>query len=80
MSQRKKSREERFLEKVYELASEKGEPDSEVDRYEVGKLVGANPKATDNSVQMLAKNGLLKRGEGDKVYLSDTGLRFVQDL
>ena len=80
MSQRKKSKEELFLKKLYELAEQSGSPENEVDRYEAGKLVGEHEKGADNTVQMLVKNGFLKRGEDKAVYLTAQGVRFVKEL
>lgn len=80
MSQKKTSKEERFLQKLYHLAEETGDSENEIDRYEVGKLVGENSKGTDNTVQMLAKNGFLKRGEESKVYLTSRGVHFAKSL
>lgn len=78
MSQKKTTKEERFLQKLYDLAQKTGSPKDGVDRYEVGNLVGENSKGTDNTVQMLAKNGFLSRAEGDKVCLTDRGVLFVK--
>lgn len=78
MSQKKKSKEELFLQKLYELASASGDPENEIDRYEVGKLVGENPKGADHTVQMLVKNGFLKRGDEARVYLTERGVLFAK--
>jgi len=80
MSQKKKSKEELFLKKLYELAKQSGDVENDVDRYAVGKLVGEHEKGADNTVQMLVKNGFLKRGEGSNVYLTERGIHFVKEL
>lgn len=77
MSQRKTSKEEKFLSKLYELASAKGDPHQEIDRYTIGEAIGERPKGADHTVQVLTKNGLIKKGEEKSVYLSDFGLKFV---
>lgn len=76
---KRKSKEELFLEKLYQLAELKGDPEQEVDRYEVGGILGANPRAIDNIVQVLTKNNFIKRGEETLVFLTPLGIRFVQD-
>jgi Mn-dependent DtxR family transcriptional regulator len=80
MSQKKTSKEERFLKKLYHLDQKNGGSESGIDRYQVGKLIGENTKGTDNTVQMLAKNGFLKRGEEGKVYLTSRGIHFAKSL
>lgn len=78
MSQKKTSKEEHYLLKLYELASAKGGPKNEVDRYKVGEAIGESPKGVDHTVQMLTKNGLTKKTDERKVQLTDFGVRFVK--
>ncbi|NGX58922.1 MAG: hypothetical protein KR126chlam3_00063 [Chlamydiae bacterium] len=77
MSERKTSKEERFLQKLYEFAESKGDPEGEIDRYEVGRAIGEHTKSTDHSVQILAKIGFIKKSENNLIYLTDAGLRFL---
>lgn len=79
MSQTKRSKEERFLLHMYEMAKKSGDPQNEVDRYAVGRLVGEHTRGVDNTVQMLSKNGLLKKGEGSAIHLSPSGLHYVEE-
>ncbi|MBS0630046.1 MAG: hypothetical protein JSS30_07500 [Verrucomicrobia bacterium] len=79
MSQRKTSKEEHYLLKLYELASAKGDPKGQVDRHVVGEAIGEHTKATDNIVQLLTKNNLTKK-EGDiMIHLTDFGLKYVKE-
>lgn len=80
MSQKKKSKEEMFVLKLYELAMKTGDPENEVDRYAVGKLVGEHTKGADHTVQLLTKNGFTKRGDGSLVYLTKGGVALAQEL
>ena len=77
MSEKKKSQEERFLQKLYEMAHAKGDLEGEVDRYEVGRAIGENTRSTDHSVQMLAKNGFLKKRGDTLIHLTSSGLAFL---
>lgn len=79
MNQKKQSKEELFLLKLHEIASAKEDPQTEVDRYEVGQAIGVNSKAVDNVVQLLTKNGLTKKSGEKMVYLSDFGLNYIKD-
>lgn len=79
MSQRKKSKEERFMEKLYELASASGDPEDEVDRYQVGSAIGENPKGTDHTVQRLTKINFIKKSDDNLIYLTQAGLAFLKN-
>jgi hypothetical protein len=79
MSEKKKSKEERFLLKLHELAEASGDPENEVDRYEVGSAIGVNPKGTDHSVQMLTKNNFIKKSEDNLIYLTPLGCSFLKN-
>ncbi len=79
MNQKKTSKEELFLSKLYEFASAKGDPQAEVDRYKVGEANGVNNKAIDNIVQVLTKNGLNWKSDEKMIHLTDFGLRFVKE-
>jgi len=78
MSQKKSSKEELYLMKLYEFATAKGDPQTQMDRYEVGKALGAHDKAVDNIIQLLTKNNLTKKTDEKMVHLTDFGLRFVK--
>ena len=79
MTQRKTSKEEQFMIKAYELAVSKGRAENAVDRYAVAALIGQNNKSTDNIVQNLAKNGFLRRGEGNTILLTALGIQFITE-
>lgn len=78
MNQKKQSKEEQFLLKLHTLATAKGDPQSEVDRYIVGEGVGERTKGIDHTVQILTKNGLIKKTDEKLIHLTDFGVRFVK--
>lgn len=79
MSQKKQSKEEQFLLRLYEFASKKGGPQTEVDRYEVGEIIGQRTKQADHTVQVLTKNGLIEKTDEKLICLTDFGLKFVKN-
>ena len=79
MSQKKQSKEEHFLLKLYEFALAKGDSQNEIDRYVVGEAVGERTRGTDHTVQILTKNGLLKKTDEKLIHLTDFGVRFVKE-
>lgn len=76
MSQKKTSKEERFLQLLAELA--KGDPEAEIDRYVIGRAMGENTRSTDHSVQMLTKNNFIKKTDDNKVHITQQGIDFLK--
>lgn len=79
MSQRKHSKEELFLQKLYELAKASNDPENEIDRYHVGLSLGFHHRSIDNIVQVLTKNNFLKKSDENLIYLTPLGITFVQE-
>lgn len=80
MTQEKKSKEELFVLKLYEAACKVGDPQALIDRYIIGRQVGAHTKGADHTVQLLVKNGFLKRSEESLVYLTERGVALARSL
>lgn len=81
MSQKAMTKDEMFLMKLYELASIAGDPQQEIDRYVVGKAIGQNDRGINAMSILLAKANFIKKGQQDMAYyLTDNGLRLVQQL
>lgn len=77
----RKTKDELFLLKLYELAVALGDPFHEVDRYFVGRAVGQNDKGIEPIVRLLAQANFIKNGEVENgVYLTPHGLRLVMEL
>lgn len=81
MSQRAGTKEERFLLKLYELANERGDPTTELDRYNVGREMGLHDKGIDHICQVLQQSNFVKKGSKNKaIYLTENGLALVRTL
>lgn len=80
MSQRKKSKEELFLIKLYEFANKAGGPEEEIDRYLVGEALGWHTKSIDHIVQLLSKINFVKKGEDAYIYLTSAGAQLAAGL
>ncbi|MBM3206992.1 MAG: hypothetical protein FJZ57_00065 [Chlamydiae bacterium] len=74
------TRDELYLIKVLELAIKLGDYFEEVDRYAVGQSMGQNNKSVDNIVRMLAQTNFVKKGDGDNIFLTPQGLKYVETL
>ena len=74
MSKKSITKDEAFLLKLHELALSKGDPQIEIDRHAVGRAIGQNDKGTVVIARDLAQVNFIKKGEGERVYLTDHGL------
>lgn len=80
MSQKATTKDELFLLKLYELATQRGNPQTAIDRFTIGRAIGQNDKGANVIARDLAQANFIKKGEGDAVYLTDHGLRLVHSL
>jgi hypothetical protein len=80
MNKKSTTKDELFLLKLYELASAKGDPEREIDRYFIGRAIGQNNKGVDTIVKHLAQANFVKKGAQDGLYLTPHGLKLVEYL
>ncbi len=80
MSQKRVTKDELFLVKLYGEGLKLGDPFMEIDRYQIGKLIGQNDKGIDNMVRMLAQANFIKKGDGNLIYITKHGEALIQDL
>ena len=76
----KKTAEEKYLIKLYEMANNAGDIYSEVDMFLVGKQVGIKEKTVKILIRNLAQTNFIKKSENDLVYLTPNGLSLIIDL
>jgi hypothetical protein len=76
MSQKKQTKDVRFLIKLEELTR----LSPEIDRYTVGYAVGLKPCAVDQIVRHAAQANFIKKSAGDEISLSEQGHRFLREL
>jgi hypothetical protein len=79
MNKRGRTKDEFFLLTLYEVALKTGDVHAEIDRYVIGKLIGQNDKGLDVIVRNLAQTNFIKKGDGNAVYLTSNGLRFIEE-
>lgn len=81
MEKKSLTKDEVYLIKLAKTAEEQtGDRFAECDRYAIGKALGYNPKSVDNIVRMLAQTNFIKKGEGDRVYLTRNGETLLRNL
>lgn len=77
MTQKGKTADERFLIKLYEMATQRGNPFEEIDFREVAHAIGQKETAMKNIVKHLAQANFIKKSDDVKVYLTQHGCNFV---
>jgi hypothetical protein len=80
MTQKATTKDELFLLKLHELATERGDTRAEFDRFAIGRAIGQNDRGANVIARDLAQANFIKKGEESAVYLTDHGLRLVQFL
>ena len=80
MKQKATTKDELFLLKLFQMATAKGDPFEEIDRYAVGKAIGQNDRGIDNIVRHLAQANFVKKGEESAIYLTEQGMRLINTL
>lgn len=80
MTQKKATKDEFFIVKLYEEAGKLGDFFKPLDRYFIGQLIGQNDRSVDNMVRMLAQTNFIKKGEGNLVYMTRQGEAFVKEV
>lgn len=80
MNRKATTKDELFLLKLYEMASQLGNPEEEVDRYAIGRAIGQNDKGVDTIVKHLAQANFVKKGDGTALYLTTHGMKLVEQI
>ena len=78
MSEHKSTPDERFLIKLFEMASSKGNPLNEIKSQFVAQAIGQTEKSTKNIIKLLSQANFVKKGEGSLIHLTKQGLQFVE--
>jgi predicted transcriptional regulator len=81
MTQKAMTKDEIFVLKLYELAMQLGTPYEQIDCLEIARAIGQNTKGAQVIARDLAQANFIKKGkEENKVYLTDHGLKLVNQL
>ena len=78
--QKRLTKDEFFLVKLYEEASRLGDSFQSLDRYQIGQLIGQNDRSVDNMVRMLAQANFIKKDLGNMIYITEHGESLVKEL
>lgn len=69
---------EKFLVKLYEIAKETGSPLNQVKSEVVAKEIGQTQKSVKNIVKLLTQANFIKQDDGGLVHLTQHGVNFVE--
>jgi hypothetical protein len=75
-----RTKDEKFLIALYELAIAQRDLETPFDRYMVGTKIGLHPRGTDTICTLLLQATFVKKGEEKDVYLTSNGLRLIESL
>jgi hypothetical protein len=80
MTQKAMTKDEIFVLKLYELAMQLGTPYEQIDCLEVARAIGQNTRGAQVIARDLAQANFIKKAEGNRVYLTDHGLKLVNQI
>jgi Mn-dependent DtxR family transcriptional regulator len=58
-----RTKEERFILKLYQAAIQTGDAQNPIDRYAIGQSAGLSPKSTDTMCRELARANFIRKAE-----------------
>lgn len=80
MSRKGHTKDERFLVALFDAAKERGDVNMAVNRFEIGKLIGLNPKGINIICRNLLQCNFLKKSGEEDVALTANGLALLANL
>jgi hypothetical protein len=80
MSEHSKTKDERFMIKLYELVHASGDDDLILDRYEVGKLAGITAKGVEAISKLLLRANFIDKVDEVYIQLTPHGKKLALQL
>ena len=80
MVEHSRTKDERFMMRLYEEAAKRGDMDEPLDRYVIGSLIGIQPKAVDTICNLLAQANFIKKHSKNDVSITPHGMKLVENL
>ncbi len=77
MSQKARTKDERFLIMLYETAEQQGDIFTPVSRFKIGKLIGLQERAIKTICRTLLQTNFVKKSGEEDVCLTKLGEAFV---
>lgn len=80
MTQKAMTKDEIFIRKLYDLSMQLGTPYEHIDCLEVARSIGQNTKGAQVIARDLAQANFIKKAAGNRIYLTDHGLKLVNQI
>jgi predicted transcriptional regulator len=80
MVERARTKDEKFMLRLYEEASQQEDIEDPLDRYVIGQAIGLQAKAVDTICTLLAQANFIKKKGQAAVSITPQGLRLVESL
>lgn len=80
MTQKAMTKDEIFVLKLYDLSMQLGGPHEQIDCLEIARSIGQNTKGAQVIARDLAQANFIKKAEGNRVYLTDHGVKLVLQI
>jgi len=75
-----KTKDERYLLKLYDVATERGDPMCPINRNDVGAMIGLSPKVVKTIVTLLGQANFIRKEGGEDISLTRQGIVLAEDL
>jgi len=75
-----KTKDERYILKLYDMATERGDPMSTLNRNDVGASIGFSPKVVKTICVLLGQANFIRKESADEISLTRHGISLVEDL
>jgi len=75
-----KTKDERYLLKLHDMALNSGDPMSSINRNDVGAAIGFSPKVVKTIVTLLGQANFIRKEDGDEISLTKQGIVLVEEL
>ncbi|NGX58345.1 MAG: hypothetical protein K940chlam3_01252 [Chlamydiae bacterium] len=75
-----KTKDERYIIRFYEMAVERGDPTTPLNRDDVGRTIGFSPKVVKTICTLLGQANFIKKEDGEDISLTQNGIRLVEEL
>ncbi len=75
-----KTKDERYILKLYDMAVERGDPMSTFNRNDVGAIIGFSPKVVKTICTLLGQANFIRKESAEEISLTRHGIALAEDL
>jgi len=75
-----KTKDERYILKLYDMAIDQGDPMTTMNRNDVGATIGFSPKVVKTICTLLGQANFIRKEGPDEISLTQQGVALAEDL